>query len=493
MVVSIITLVLFSTQRSYLNQQRKLAEDAIYSTFQMSQLVAEFHNAQLSRIGYQWITETENLNRTISMIEPRMSSISVQKRLALDSAEHMQVIFGRITDTMGSNRTNNRLENDLYNNILIEQQALIGSIRSIRDSISGEQKRFSLMLDIVVIVLFVGCCGFMGTTSFMGMRRIYSHIQKMLIGMEQLAMGNLDTRIESESSDELGTLITDLNYTISRLRVVTASRDELDREIQVRKHAETELQYKNNELEQIVYATSHDLRSPLVNIEGFSRELTSDLKVLVNKVSDITCDNQAGNEIHEICSDLRDSLGFINKSVEKMERLLAGLLKLSRIGRQDVRCGVVDTNRLVDDVRDTYEYQFREYNGTLIRTDLLPCMADDSLLNQVFSNLIGNAIKYRSRDRDLVVSISCVETKDSIIYSVSDNGIGIHPGHLDKIFNLFHRLNPGETPGEGLGLAIVKRIIERNNGWIWVESNPGAGSEFFIKLPKVKKGVKIHA
>jgi two-component system, chemotaxis family, sensor kinase Cph1 len=245
-----------------------------------------------------------------------------------------------------------------------------------------------------------------------------------------------------------------------------------------------ELEEKNKELETIVYTVSHDLRSPLVNVQGFSKQLSR----ACDKV--MTAANTAPEGKVPV-ADLKpqfegaipQALKFINAGVNKMEMLLAGLLRYSRLGRVTLNIRPLDMNTLIAEIVAAMRFQI-ENSHTIIRVGALPgCLGDPAQTNQVFANLIDNAIKYRDASRTPEITIAGHVEHGEAIFSVADNGIGIAPQHQAKAFEIFHRLNPDTSSGEGLGLTIAQRVLERQRGRIWVESQEGKGATFFVSLP----------
>jgi signal transduction histidine kinase len=252
------------------------------------------------------------------------------------------------------------------------------------------------------------------------------------------------------------------------------------------KRSEKHLAARNRELEQLVYVASHDLRSPLVNVDGFSRELEFTLKdigALLEKKD--TDQQQLENLLRAEFPEMQQSLERIRKSTRQMDLLIKGLLKLSRSVRGALQLQPIDMNRLVQDLFGSFAFQIEDLGIELTIGDLPPCRGDISQVTQVFANLIDNAIKYRDQRRQPRIHISGEVKKESVLYRVADNGIGIAANHQSNIFELFHRLNPVDGEGEGLGLTAVKQILSRLDGDIQVESQPGNGSVFIVALPAV--------
>ncbi|MBN1124726.1 MAG: PAS domain S-box protein [Sedimentisphaerales bacterium] len=265
------------------------------------------------------------------------------------------------------------------------------------------------------------------------------------------------------------------------------------RDITERKQAEQEreallkaLASKNEELESIIYVSSHDLRSPLINIEGFAGELKSSLdqiRTTVQTQPEKTC---IVSQIEDLLTDnIPESLHFITAGVQKMSTLLDGLLRLCRLGRMPLEIQRIDGYDTFRTIIDAMQYQIDQAQATItLDSNIPPCLADPQQLNQVFTNLLDNAIKYRNPDQPLVIHITGRTEHGYTVYQITDNGKGIAPEYQQKIFEVFHRLNPNDNAGgEGLGLTIVKRLLDRLGGTIILDSQPDKGTTFYVTLP----------
>ncbi len=244
----------------------------------------------------------------------------------------------------------------------------------------------------------------------------------------------------------------------------------------------SELAQRNRDMQQIVYVASHDLRSPLVNIIGFSTELNASASELQKKLLKSDCLDEQARAILE--TDMPEMLQFINTNALRMDMLLKGLLRYSRLGRYTFTIQQIDMDQLLGELLQGVSFQLNEV-GAKVEVGLLPnCYGDKVLVGQLFTNLIDNAIKYRSSERTLVLKIKASTEGDYVRYTVSDNGQGIDPKYQERIFEVFHRLNPSEVDGDGLGLSLCSLIARRLEGDISIDSKFGVGSNFHVKLPR---------
>ena len=255
-------------------------------------------------------------------------------------------------------------------------------------------------------------------------------------------------------------------------------------DITERKQAEDALQDKTKEMETLLRAVSHDLRTPLVNIDGFSGELASDCEHLTEMMEHVKADEETKKEIEMLAGKhIPESLSFIRKGTKKMDGLLKGLSYLAKVGTAKLDIQRLDINDIAGQVVDTMKFSAREAGATIELETLPDCYGDEVQVNQIFSNLIGNAVKYLDSEREGRIRIWGKVEGGMAQYCVEDNGVGIPDYHKAKVFEIFHRVDPkSSASGDGLGLTTTKQIVERHNGRIWLESEEGKGSKFFVAI-----------
>ncbi|MCF8362695.1 MAG: transporter substrate-binding domain-containing protein [Prolixibacteraceae bacterium] len=239
-------------------------------------------------------------------------------------------------------------------------------------------------------------------------------------------------------------------------------------EITARLKEETrKLELSRNELEAFSYSVSHDLRSPLRAIDGFSGFLIEDY---YDKLDD------EGKRLIQV----------IRKSAQKMDKLILDLLNLSRLSRAEMKMSMVDMETVAKQVFEEVSTPEEKNKFNLVFENMCPAVCDPNLIAHVWNNLIGNAIKYSAKTNTKKIIISCMEEDKKLIYSVEDFGAGFNQKYADKLFKVFQRLHrDNEFPGTGVGLSIVQRIVLRHEGEVWAEGEEGKGATFYFSLPAI--------
>lgn len=259
-----------------------------------------------------------------------------------------------------------------------------------------------------------------------------------------------------------------------------------NRDLTWRKQAEEKIKTKNKELENYLYAASHELRSPLVNIHGFGQRLQKQTDLIKNIIVECQLEEKTKQDLKELINrNIPTTLDFIFSNISKMDTLISGLLQVSRTGRAEMYIKKIDMNELTKKLIISHDFQIEELNA-IINIDNLPsCHGDEELISKLFSNILSNALKYSDKDRCPKISIKGETKNNMVTYIIQDNGIGISDRNQEKVWHVFYRVNPNSPKkGEGIGLSIVKQIIEKHMGRISLESKTGSGTTFFIELQK---------
>jgi PAS domain S-box-containing protein len=236
-------------------------------------------------------------------------------------------------------------------------------------------------------------------------------------------------------------------------------------DIHDQKRVEDQLRRANQDLEQFAFSASHDLQEPLRSIKIYSELLMK-------------------RHAHKLDGEALKFMSFLRNGATRMEALVRDLLTYTQATKFDEPPKVTNANEALKTALANLSGAIVE-SGAQVTNDLLPSLpVNGTHLQQLFQNLIGNAIKYRSPERPAAVHVEAERQKEHWVFSVADNGMGIDPDYKESIFGLFKRLHSSnEYAGTGIGLAICRRIVDRYQGRIWVESEPGRGSTFRFTLP----------
>lgn len=245
------------------------------------------------------------------------------------------------------------------------------------------------------------------------------------------------------------------------------------------------LRSQQSDNDMFVYSVSHDLRSPLVNLQGFSKELKMALGRLHELLTHPDVPEKVRAAAFEIADrEMAEALHFIDIAVQRQAGIIDSLLRLSRAGRVEYRLQVVDVAACVGTLVAALQRRHTADDVEFSVGELAPAWGDPDAIERIFDNLISNAIKYRRPDCTARIEVgSSTESPFAVRYFVKDNGIGIAADQLERVFTPFTRLSGGK--GEGIGLALVRRAVERHGGRVWIEATVGEGStvSFTLRTP----------
>lgn len=303
----------------------------------------------------------------------------------------------------------------------------------------------------------------------------------------------------SPGNDEIAQLDEILHDTSRRLleseRLQARFQSDLSRRADELARTNETLHQQTQENEMFIYSVSHDLRAPLVNLQGFSKELThacDDLRAAVRASSLEAAERERIERL--IDEDIGEALRYLQSAVLRAAHIIDSLLRLSRVGRVEYRRQEVDVASVVRHVLDAMQASIRGCHAEIVVDELPPVWGDPTALEQIFANLIGNAINYLDPDRPGRIEIGALPAppggvRSLRIFYVKDNGLGIPAGAMPRLFNAFQRLHGNIAAGEGIGLALVRRMVERHGGRVWAESTEGEGTTFYLSLPEAAKQV----
>src|SRR3989339_283344 len=315
--------------------------------------------------------------------------------------------------------------------------------------------------------------------SFALIRSIARPLKKLVNVAQQVGKGKFEVEIDNIQKDEIGEVSTAFVTMGEKLTEFTDKLEEkrimLLENLKVTEGQKQDLQKVNKELDGFVHTVSHDLRAPLTGISGYGAFLEKHYK---GKLDDKAMECISG----------------IRRSVTRLNNLIEDLLALTRITRVKNPYEKVDIHQVVVNICERLEFDIKQYNVEMVIPENLPTIICDRIkIGEAFLNLINNAIKFSSKNKDIhpIVTVGHFEHEKSYEFVVTDNGIGIAKEDQEKVFEIFARLHSGKDyVGSGAGLSIVKAVVDSHGGTIWIDSEEGKGAAFHFTIPK---GLYIEA
>jgi signal transduction histidine kinase len=396
---------------------------------------------------------------------------------------------------------------DVLDHFRAEVAAFQTDERNLDAQRSSEAEAARRQEQLIVVTAVLGSLVFIALAVWLFTRGVRGRLAVLSDNAGRLA-GNEPLAPIRTGSDEISRLDLTLRETGRRLleaeRIEARFQSDLARRADELARTNEILRQQTQENEMFIYSVSHDLRAPLVNLQGFSKELIhscDDLRATVRQSSLAPGPREHIERL--VDDDIGEALHYLQTAVLRASHIIDALLRLSRVGRVEYRRQQVQVRDIVQRVIDAMQASIRERHARVVVHDLPPVWGDATALEQVFANLIGNAINYLDPQREGRVELGTTPAPPGVqalrIFYVKDNGLGIPAVALPRLFSAFQRLHGDVAAGEGIGLALVRRVVERHGGRVWVESVEGVGTTFYLSLPEAAaripsgEAIALHA
>lgn len=430
----------------------------------------------------EYLDFQDEVNRTLAEID---AAFRIQKVLPLEGEEmHLSMLRtvkysfqnivkelddiaakGTAGDTAGAFALLETKASFMIDNIMLSTIDAIlhdgrDEIASASERLTSSALRAGAVSTAVLAVLCVGL--FWGTLRVM--RGMIVRIRDLKVATEAIAAGDLERRIAVRANDELGGLAASFNR-------MTAA-----------------LQETNEDLRSFIYSLSHDIRTPLVNIKGFSRELRQmllELGGMVNKGPARAEDAGTERTRDLLEREIPATAQILEGAADRINELANGVLKLSQVGQMKLRPERIDMTELVRSGIKRFEKEIDARKIAIRVQDLPAVTADRAAMSEIVGNILDNAVKYLQPDRPGIIEISGATNNGDMRMMVKDNGRGIAEHDLEKIFGLFRRSGEQDVPGSGMGLAFVRALVRRHGGAVRCESRAGVGTTITVSIPQL--------
>ncbi|WP_134141088.1 sensor histidine kinase [Paraburkholderia sp. BL6665CI2N2] len=375
------------------------------------------------------------------------------------------------------------------------EERRLDTLRSNAADAARERQQTLVVAAVLGSLLFVALAVWLFTRGVRGRLALLADNAGRLAGNEPLAP-------IGPGRDEIARLDLTLHETSRRLleaeRIEARFRADLARRTGELARINETLRQQTQENEMFIYSVSHDLRAPLVNLQGFSKELIRSCDELRAAVRESSLAAETRQRIERVVDeDIGEALHYLQTAVLRASHIIDALLRLSRVGRVEYRQQKVEVRDIVPRVIDAMQASIRARRAPVSVGELPAVWGDPTALEQVFANLIGNAVNYLDPSREGRIEIGTTPAPPGVhslrIFYVRDNGLGIPAVALPRLFNAFQRLHGNVAAGEGIGLALVRRVVERHGGRVWAESKEGVGTTFYLSLPEAEARIAQQA
>jgi signal transduction histidine kinase len=482
LVVTLVSLVLVASGRiAEENEKHQLLMDVYKSISELDIVTYDYLLHREKRMENQWNMKHDSLGEILDGLaeEEGLKSIRADyatlgnlfSQITTNNKQIQMLIQAGASQKMID--TTSSLEERLVAQLLIKSHSIITDASRLAEEAHTEVTEVQRVVSSLTIILMIVLAITITTSSLIIVRSISKPLDELTKGAEIIGKGDLEHKVGVKSKDELGELAAAFNRMTESLKKVTASRDELDREVTIRKRVEgeivkanTELTAVNKELEAFSYSVSHDLRAPLRSIDGFSHALLEDYRDRLDEQG-------------------KEYLQRVRSASQRMAVLIDDLLKLSRVTRSEMNRETVDLSALAQSISEDLQETQPERQVAFVIAPDLTTLGDPQLIRLIMENLLSNAWKFTSYHPQARIEFGVTQVNGKETFFVSDDGAGFDMTYANKLFGVFQRLHSSEEfPGTGVGLATVQRIVHRHDGQVWAEGKEEEGATFYFTLKR---------
>ena len=480
LVVILVSLVLVASGRiAEESEKHQLLMDVYKSMSELDLVAYDYLLHHEERMEQQWISKYNSLKQILDEAAEEQELILIRadyatlgnlfSQISANNKRIQKLIrVGAPQETIDAAIG---LEERWVAQLLITSHSIITDASRLAEEAYTEAMEAQRVASNSTVILMIVLAVAITTSSLIIARSISKPLDELTKGAEIIGKGDLEHKVGVKSKDELGELAAAFNRMMESLKKVTASRDELDREVTVRKRVEkeivkanTELAAVNKELEAFAYSVSHDLRAPLRSIDGFSQALIEDYPDRLDEQG-------------------KEYLQRVRLATQRMAVLIDDLLKLSRVTRSEMRQETVDLSALAQSISEDLQETQPERQVSFVIAPDLTTIGDPQLIRLIMENLLSNAWKFTSYHPQARIEFGLTHVDGKETFFVRDDGAGFDMTYANKLFGVFQRLHSSEEfPGTGVGLATVQRIVHRHGGQVWAEGKEEEGATFHFTL-----------